>query len=135
VLNRFLEKLSAEVGRRGFLGWAARSSAALALSLLGIPRAFAGLGNNPVACCGLLNPSTPGCQGSCCWCWSCCDSVVTGISPGHTFTCSECFTPCPSDACNTRNCLTSVCCTSYFSDCGISQHPNCSEAVCLGTSC
>jgi hypothetical protein len=115
-MANMLEKLSAHLDRRGFFGWAIKGAAALALALLGVPKAEAG-----PFCCFLINPSTPGCSGSTCWCWPCTDTN------GAVYHCRECYTNN-----NNANCKKDALCNgrlgNFGSDCSGMGTPPCSEA-------
>jgi hypothetical protein len=125
VLNKALEKLSDQIGRRRFLGWGMKASAALASSILGVQMATA---DPPANCCHLCDTSNPSCSGSCCWCWFCCHS------DNKKWKCLECWSSCPNQTCNTgsTNCRSSIDSTwDACPDCPQSPFI-CSQATCLG---
>lgn len=133
MLNKALEKLSDHTGRRWFLGWAIKASAALAASLLGVETAYAFAPQSPPqACCSVCWSSGPksDCTASsyaCCWCWTCCD--YTGNH--KTWTCKECWTgSCPDSKCNF------ACAVGRFPDeCYPCSAVACSKVECTGTTC
>lgn len=135
MVTKALEKLSDYIGRRRFLGFAVKASVVLASSILGIETASAAVVGP--ACCGLCSASSE-CSGTCCWCWTCCDSATTH----KMWKCTECYTSCPDSACNTgtttSNCKT-TCCNHFNDHCPGCAHDSplfkCSNGVCLGVAC
>jgi hypothetical protein len=122
VIDKIIDKFSDQVGRRSFLGKAVKAAAALALGLVGVPRASATVAYK---CCNLCANSTPTCTSSCLWTWGCCFSPAAGFPNGdHTmWKCTEYYDPCVHANCPRPS----------VPDCAPTPGFKCSRATKVGT--
>lgn len=96
MFDDILQKLS---GRRSFLGTALKAVAALALAIVGVPKAFAVV---VYKCCNLCANSSSTCTGTCSWSWTCGCKVGIGTcttADTGTWSCLEFYNPCTRTDC------------------------------------
>ena len=90
MVQRTIEFISEELGRRRFMGHLLRAASIVALGLIGVPKAHAYVAYK---CCTLCANNDSTCTSTCTWAWVCCHTDHLN------YRCSEYYDPCVMTGC------------------------------------